>query len=94
MVFALEVGYGGLVVPADGVSASFHAAVHEELDVAAEALVDEAFALAHLAFDGDALAHRDLDGVDAPDGLLGYFFGGVEEAGDVVQVALDELDGR
>ena len=63
-------------------------------DVVLDTFIDEVVALLDFTGGGDALAHGDLDGVDAPDGFVGEDGGGGgEDAGDVVEIALDEVDG-
>jgi len=90
----LEVRNRCLVLPAGLVAAALDAGVDEMADVVLDTFIDEVVALLDFAGGGDALAHGDLDGVDAPDGFVGEDGGGGgEDAGDVVEIALDEVDG-
>ena len=91
--FRLEVSDGRLVVPALLVATTLDAGVDKVLDPVLDGFVDQIVALSDFAVGGHALAHADLYRVDAPDGLRGLFLGFGEDGGDVVEVALDKLDG-
>lgn len=92
VVFSLEVRDGCLVCPRFLIAAALDAAVDEVANTGFDAFVDEVVALFDLAVGGHALAHGDLDGVDAEDLLAaGDLVGSFEEGGHVVEVALDEF---